>query len=56
MIRVVSGIANNINQAVKLGNTQGKLYFADIMELQSDLNEVKRLFGEVLEKWQLQKS
>ena len=28
----------------------------DIMELQSDLNEVKRLFGEVLEKWQLQKS
>ena len=56
LIRVVSGIANNINQAVKLGNTQGKLYFADIMELQSDLNEVKRLFGEVLEKWQLQKS
>lgn len=49
LIRVVSGIANNINQAVKLGNTQGKLYFADIMELQSDLNEVKRLFGEVLE-------
>lgn len=56
LIRVVSGIANNINQAVKLGNMQGKLYFADIMELQSDLNEVKRLFGEVLEKWQLQKS
>lgn len=56
LIRVVSGIANNINQAVKLGNTQGKLYFADIMELQSDLDEVKRLFWEVLEKWQLQKS
>lgn len=56
VIRIVAGIANNINQAVKLGNTQGKLYFADIMELQSDLNEVKRLFGEVLEKWQLQKS
>ena len=51
IIRVIAGIANNINQAVKLGNTQGKLYFADIMELQSDLNEVKRLFGEVLEKW-----
>lgn len=56
VIRIVAGIANNINQAVKLGNTQGKLYFADIMELQSDLDEVKRLFWEVLEKWQLQKS
>lgn len=55
LIRVVSGIANNINQAVKLGNTQGKLYFADIMELQSDLDEVKRLFWEVLEKWQITK-
>ena len=56
VIRVIAGIANNINQAVKLGNTLGKLYFADIMELQSDLDEVKRLFWEVLEKWQLQKS
>lgn len=56
LIRVVSGIANNINQAVKLGNTQGKLYFTDIMELQRGLDEVESMFGEVLEKWQLQKS
>ena len=26
-IRVIAGIANNINQAVKLGNSQGKLYY-----------------------------
>lgn len=55
LIRVVSGIANNINQAVKLGNAQGRLYFADIMELHKNLDEVKGLFGEVLEKWQSRK-
>ena len=34
-IRVIAGIANNINQAVKLGNSQGKLYYSDINKLQS---------------------
>ena len=29
-IRVIAGIANNINQAVKLGNSQGRLYYSDI--------------------------
>ena len=34
-IRVIAGIANNINQVVKLGNSQGKLYYSDIDKLQS---------------------
>jgi hypothetical protein len=55
-IRVIAGIANNINQAVKLGNSQGKLYYSDIDKLQSSMDEVKKTFGEVLEVWQLQRS
>ena len=53
-IRIFSGIANNINQAVRLGNAQGELYFSDIDKLQGNLNEIKSLFGEVLETWRLQ--
>lgn len=30
-IRVIAGIANNINQAVKLGNSQGRLYYSDTL-------------------------
>ena len=56
LIRVVSGIANNINQAVKLGNSQGRLYYSDIDKLQSSLDDVKKTFGEVLEVWRLQRS
>ena len=56
VIRIFSGIANNINQAVKLGNTQGELYFSDIDKLQRSLDEIKSLFGEVLETWRLQRS
>ena len=55
-IRIFSGIANNINQAVRLGNAQGELYFSDIDKLQGNLNEIKTLFGEVLETWRLQRS
>ena len=55
-IRVIAGIANNINQAVKLGNSQGKLYYSDIDKLQSGLDDVKKTFGEVLEIWRLQRS
>lgn len=33
-IRIFSGIANNINQAVRHGNAQGELYFSDIDKLQ----------------------
>jgi Ribbon-helix-helix protein, copG family. len=55
-IRIFSGIANNINQAVRLGNAQGELYFSDIDKLQGNLNEIKSLFGEVLETWRLQRS
>ena len=55
-IRIFSGIANNINQAVRLGNAQGELYFSDIDKLQGNLNEIKGLFGEVLETWRLQRS
>ena len=55
-IRIFSGIANNINQAVRLGNAQGELYFSDIDKLQGSLNEIKSLFGEVLEIWRLQRS
>ena len=40
VIRVIAGIANNINQAVKLGNSQGKLYYSDIDKLQSSLDDV----------------
>ena len=56
VIRIFSGIANNINQAVRLGNTQGELYFGDIDKLQRSLDEIKSLFGEVLETWRLQRS
>ena len=55
-IRVIAGIANNINQVVKLGNSQGKLYYSDIDKLKSSLDDVKKTFGEVLEIWRLQKS
>ena len=43
VIRVIAGIANNINQAVKLGNSQGKLYYSDIDKLQSKLDDVKNV-------------
>ena len=56
VIRVIAGIANNINQAVKLGNSQGRLYYSDIDKLQSSMDEVKKTFGEVLEVWRLQRS
>ena len=55
-IRVIAGIANNINQAVKLGNSQGRLYYSDIDKLQSSMDEVKKTFGEVMEVWRLQRS
>ena len=55
-IRVIAGIANNINQVVKLGNSQGKLYYSDIDKLKSSLDDVKKTFGEVLEVWRLQRS
>ena len=54
--RAIRVIANNINQAVKLGNSQGKLYYSDIDKLQSSLDDVKKTFGEVLEVWRLQRS
>ncbi len=38
IIRVIAGIANNINQAVKLGNSQGRLYYSDIDKLQSSIH------------------
>ena len=47
IIRVIADIANNINQAVKLGNSQGKLYYSDIDKLQSSLDDVKKTFGAV---------
>ena len=56
VIRVIAGIANNINQAVKLGNSQGRLYYSDSDKLQSSMDEVKKTFGEVLEVWRLQRS
>lgn len=34
-IRIIAGIANNISQAVKLGNSQGRLYYSDIDKLQN---------------------
>ena len=56
IIHVIAGIANNINQAVKLGNLQGRLYYSDIDKLQNSLDDVKKTFGEVLEVWRLQRS
>lgn len=47
-IRVITGIANNINQAVKLGNSQGRLYYSDIDKLQNSLDDVKKTFGEFI--------
>ena len=54
-IRIIAGIANNINQTVKLGNSQGRLYYSDIDKLQNSLDDVKKTFGEVLEVWRLQR-
>ncbi len=54
--RAIRVIANNINQAVKLGNSQGRLYYSDIDKLQNSLDDVKKTFGEVLEVWRLQRS
>ena len=44
-IRVIAGIANNINQAVKLGNSQGRLYYSDIDKLQNSLDDVRKHLG-----------
>ena len=54
--KIIRVIANNINQAVKLGNLQGRLYYGDIDKLQNSLDDVKKTFGEVLEVWRLQRS
>ena len=54
-ICVIAGIANNINQVVKLGNSQGRLYYSNIDKLQNSMDEVKKTFGEVLEVWRLQR-
>lgn len=54
--RIIDGIANNINQVVKLGNSQGRLYYSDIDKLQCSLNEIKKTFGEVMEVLRLQRS
>ena len=56
VICIIAGIANNINQVVKLGNSQGRLYYSDIDKLQCSLNEIEKTLGEVLEVWQLQRS
>ncbi len=45
-----------VKEAVKLGNSQGRLYYSDIDKLQSSLDDVKKTFGEVLEVWRLQRS
>ena len=47
--KIIRVIANNINQVVKLGNSQGRLYYSDIDKLQSSMDEVKKTFGEVME-------
>ena len=54
--RAIRVIANNINQAVKLGNSQGRLYYSDIDKLQNSLDDVKKTFEEMLEVWRLQRS
>ena len=54
--KIIRVIANNINQAVKLGNSQGRLYYSDIDKLQSSMDDVKKTFGEVMEVWRLQRS
>ena len=46
----------DINQTVKLGNSQERLYYSDIDKLQNSLDDVKKTFGEVLEVWRLQRS
>lgn len=54
--KIIRVIANNINQAVKLGNSQGRLYYSDIDKLQSSMDDVKKTFVEVMEVWRLQRS
>ena len=56
VIRIIACSANTINQAVRLGNSQGRVYYSDIDKLQGSLDDVKKTFGEVLEVWRLQRS
>lgn len=56
VIRIVAGVANNINQMAKLANAKGDIYFRDIDRVQDSLDDVKKAFGEVLEIWRLQRS
>ena len=39
VIRIVAGIANNINQMAKLANAKGDIYFRDIDRLQDSLDD-----------------
>ncbi len=55
-IRQVSGIATNINQIARMINTNKYLARADIFHVEKQLEELLRLFKEVLSVWQLQKS
>ena len=52
-IRVIAGIANNINQAVKLGNSQGRLYYSDIDKLQNSLDDVSAIFNHAVNFYHL---
>ena len=54
-IRIIAGIANNINQAVKLGNSQGGCITATLTSCRTVLDDVRNI-GEVLEVWRLQRS
>lgn len=56
LIRQISGIATNINQITKKINTVNQMYGTDLIKIEHYLEEVQKLFREVLTLWQSRKS
>ncbi len=56
LIRQISGIATNVNQITKKINTVNQMYGTDLIKIEHYLEDVQKLFREVLVLWQSQKS
>lgn len=56
LIRLITGIATNINQITKVANMMSYVPFKDLKDIKEALLEIQRLLREVLTVWQSQKS
>lgn len=48
--RLLGITANNVNQLAKVANSTGNIYQQDIEEVDSNLKEIRVLFGEMLKQ------